>query len=265
MHGVRIVVAYDGTGFAGWQRQPGLRTVQVELEAAAAALAGAEVTVRGASRTDSGVHALGQLAAFDSPREIPAHGWLRGLNGRLAPDVAVVSAEACEAGFEPRYAARAKTYRYLLHLGPVRDPLLRDRVWHLGPRRARATGVRASDPAEWLDLAAMRAATAELVGTHDFRAFKTASDPREQTVRTLSRVEVIEGFGGRNDLCAIEIRGDAFMHNMVRILAGTLVEVGRGRMTAAELRDVIARGERAGAGETAPPEGLYLVRVELGP
>ncbi len=261
-YGVRLIVAYDGTDFTGWQRQPGFRTVQAELEAAVAALAGEDVKVRGASRTDTGVHALAQLAGFDSPRQIPPYKWVRGLNGKLPYDIAVRSAEPCEAGYDPRYDARAKTYRYLLHLGPVRDPLLRGRAWHLGPRRARSTGAPPMTPAEWLDRDAMRAATAELVGTHDFRAFKTAIDPREQTVRTLFRVEILEGWAGREDLLAIEVRGDAFMHNMVRILVGTLVDVGRGRLTPEALREVIRAGDRAGAGETAPPGGLYLVEVE---
>ncbi|MBX3273261.1 MAG: tRNA pseudouridine(38-40) synthase TruA [Sandaracinaceae bacterium] len=262
MHGVRVVVAYDGAGFAGWQRQPGQRTVQSELEAAVAALAGADVRVRGASRTDSGVHALGQLAAFDSPRAIPPYKWLRGLNGKLPPDVAVRSAEACEAGYEPRFDARAKTYRYLLHLGPARDPLLRDRAWHLGPKRARPTGGRPTRTSDWLDLDAMRGAAAELLGTHDFRAFRSAHDPREQTVRTLWRADVIAHFGGREDVLAIEVRGDAFLHNMMRIIAGTLVEVGRGRRTARDVAASLASGARADAGETAPPGGLYLVEIE---
>lgn len=260
--GVRIVVAYDGAGFTGWQRQPGFRTVQGELEAAVAVLAGVEVKVRGASRTDTGVHALGQIAAFDSPRDIPPYKWVRGINGKLDEDVAVRSAEPCEPGYDPRFDARAKTYRYLLHLGAVRDPLLSERAWHLGPRRARSTGHPPVDPAEWLDVEAMRAAAKELEGTHDFRAFKTSRDPREQTVRTIDRVEVIEGWDGREDIVAIEVEGNAFMHNMVRIIAGTLVDVGRSRRAPESLREVIANGDRAGAGETAPPGGLYLVEIQ---
>lgn len=261
---MRLVVAYDGTHFAGWQRQPRDTTVQVVVEDAIEHLAGARCKVRGASRTDAGVHAHGQVAAFDSPREIAPHGWQRGLNSKLPPGVAVVRAEPCAVGYNPRYDALAKTYRYLLHLGPVRDPFLRGRAWHLGPRRSQPLRRRPAKPEEWLDVDAMREAAGRLVGEHDFVAFKTAADPRPTTVRTLTRVEVFP-FAGRTDLLAIEIRGTAFMHNMVRILVGTLVEVGRKRRTPDELSALLGpRGRREDAGETAPPQGLYLVEVELG-
>ncbi|MCB9597508.1 MAG: tRNA pseudouridine(38-40) synthase TruA [Sandaracinaceae bacterium] len=262
MYGVRVVVSYDGTGFCGWQRQPGLRTVQEELEAAVAKLTGEPTHVRATSRTDSGVHAFGQLAAFDTPRDIPDFGWVRGINGKLTDEIAVLSAEPCAPGYDPRYDAEAKTYRYLLHLGPIRDPLLRDRAWHLGPRRARPCGGWPTHPSQWLDVPSMQAAAAEMVGTHDFKAFKRAIDPREKTVRTLTRVDVIEHWGGREDLLAVEIRGNSFMHNMIRILVGTLLDVGRERMTPEDVRDVIVGGERKDAGETAPACGLYLVEVE---
>jgi len=264
VYGVRIRVAYDGTRFNGWQVQPGQRTVQEELERAVEQIAGERYRVFGCSRTDSGVHALGQVAAFDTPRQIEMFKWVRGLNGGLPQDVAVLSAEPCEAGYNPRYHSTGKTYRYLLHLGPIRDPLLTGRAWHLGPRRARSVGAYPKDPADWLDVEAMRAAAEAFVGTHDFRAFKTSRDPREQTVRTLTRVDVIERFADRDDLLAIEVRGTAFLHNMVRILVGTLVEVGRDKRAPAEIAEVIAAGDRAGAGETAPPDGLYLVEIELG-
>jgi len=264
VHGVRIRVAYDGARFNGWQVQPGQRTVQAELQRAVERLSGEPCVVYGCSRTDSGVHALGQVAAFDTPRDIEMYKWVRGLNGGLPQDVAVLSAEPCEAGYNPRYHSAGKTYRYLLHLGPVRDPLLTGRAWHLGPRRARSVGAYPTEPADWLDVDAMRAAATAFVGTHDFRAFKTSRDPREQTVRTVSRLEVIERYGDRDDLLAVEIRGDAFLHNMVRIVVGTLVEVGRDRRDPADIAGVIAAGDRAEAGETAPPDGLYLVEIELG-
>lgn len=264
MPGVCLVVAYDGSAFAGWQSQPGERTVQATLEKAVATLSGVEGRVFGASRTDSGVHAYGQVAAFDSPREIALHGWQRGLNGRLPEDISIQSATVCAEGYNPRYDALAKTYRYLLHLGPARDPLLRGRAWHLGPRLARPLGGRPTRPEDWLNIPAMREAAAELIGEHDFRAFKSSRDPRKSTVRKLTRVDIAH-WRGRTDLLAIEVRGNAFLHNMVRIIAGTLVDVGRERATAADVAAVLRpQGARDEAGQTAPPHGLYLVEVELG-
>jgi tRNA pseudouridine38-40 synthase len=263
--GVRLVVTYDGSDFVGWQRQPGQRSVQGTLEEAVGALEGRPVAVRGASRTDAGVHAHGQVAAFDTAREIPRVGWVRGLNGKLPPDVAVRDAAPCPVGYRPRFDAVAKTYRYLLHLGPVRDPLLRDRAWHLGPRRARPGGRERRAPEDWLDLDAMDAAARALVGEHDFRAFRSSADDRENTRRTLTSVRVERRFAGRDDVVALEVRGTAFMHHMVRILTGTLVEVGRERMSPKDVAALLSPdADRRGAGETAPAHGLYLVSIELG-
>lgn len=266
MHGVRLRVAYDGSGFAGWQRQPALRTVAGELERALEAIVGEPIEVRGASRTDAGVHADDQVAAFDSPRELPMVGWVRALNGKLPEDIAVRVAEPCPLGYRPRFDAAAKTYRYLLHLGPVRDPQWRRQVWHLGPRRARPwRGGAPARPEDWLDLDAMSVAAAVLVGEHDFRAFRAAGDTRENTMRTLTRVELVRAFCGREDLIAIEVRGTAFMQHMVRILVGTLVEVGRERMRAEDVAGLLGpSGARERAGETAPAAGLTLVSIELG-
>ncbi len=266
MHGVRLRVAYDGSELAGWQRQPGLRTAQGELEAAVSAIAGAPVEVRGASRTDAGVHAEDQIAAFECERALPMVGWVRALNGKLPRDIAVRLAEPCAVGYRPRFDAKSKLYRYLLHLGPVRDPMWRRMVWHLGPRRARPWREgEPPSPSAWLDVEAMAAAARELEGTHDFRAFRAAGDERESTVRTLARVEVRPSFYGRDDLLAIEVHGTAFLQHMVRILVGTLVEVGRERMSAADVRALLGPGgTRDRAGETAPASGLTLVRVELG-
>jgi tRNA pseudouridine38-40 synthase len=260
---VLLRVAYDGAGFAGWQRQPAERTIQGELERALGALLGEAVEVRGASRTDAGVHAEDQAVAFDSNRALPLHGWVRGLNGKLPPDIAVREAQSCALGYHPRFDAIAKTYRYLLHLGPVRDPLMRDRAWHLGPKRARPGPAR--EPAEWLDLDAMEHAAANFEGEHDFRAFRASGDARENTVRTLTRVALERQVCERDDLVAIVVRGTAFLQHMVRILVGTLIEVGRERMHPVEVAALLcADASRDRAGETAPPWGLYLAKTELG-
>lgn len=265
-HGVRLRVAYDGSELAGWQRQPGLRTVQGELEHALSALVGTPMEVRGVSRTDAGVHADDQVVAFDSPRELPMQGWIRGLNGKLPGEIAVWEATPCAVGYRPRFDAVAKTYRYVLHLGPVRDPKWRRFAWHLGPRRARPwRGAPPSRPEEWLDLDEMAEAARRLVGDHDFRAFRASGDERESTRRTLTEVRIERDHAGRGDLVAVVVRGTAFLQHMVRILVGTLVEVGRERMSAGQVAALLGpEGRREGAGETAPAGGLTLAKVELG-
>ena len=265
-HGVRLTLAYTGTEFAGFQRQPGMRTVQGVLEAAVEKICQVPVSVRGASRTDAGVHAEGQVVAFDTERELTPRRWLLALNRYLPDDAAVQAAQACEPGYEPRFDAVDKTYRYLFYLGLARDPHLRARAWQL-PR----TGAARSDSGEaWaraceLDLEAMRAACAQLIGTHDFRAFRAADDERDLTVRTLHSLELTPDYLGRPNLLALEVRGSAFMKNMVRILAGTLFAVGRSKLTAAEIAGLLGpNAQRTPAMQTAPAHGLTLVRVSLG-
>jgi tRNA pseudouridine38-40 synthase len=256
---VLLTVAYDGTAFSGWARQPGQRTVQGTLEDAIASMNGASVELRGASRTDAGVHALGQRAAFDPARDIPPQGWLLGLNAALPDDLAVRAAEPAPADYTPRFDTVDKHYRYLVLLDSVRDPLLRQRAWQLGPREL---GKRAE---RRLDLDAMRAAAAQLVGTHDFRAFRSADDARENTVRTLVSLDVTPSFASDARLVALDVVGTAFMKNMVRILAGTLIEVGTGAREAGSVAALLGpQAERREAGPTAPAHGLTLVSMRLG-
>ncbi len=250
MPGVLCTVAYDGTAFSGWARQPSARTVQGTLEAAIESMNGAPARTRGASRTDRGVHALGQRAAFDAAREIAAEGWAKGLNAALPEDVAVVAASECEAGYDPRFDTVDKTYRYLVLSSPLRDPLLRQRAWWVR---------------EALDARAMREAAELLVGRHDFRAFRAADDARENTVRTISSLAVERGYAGDPRVVVVTVTGDAFMKNMVRILTGTLVEVGAGRRAPGSVGALLGEAAtRPDAGPTAPPEGLTLLEVRLG-
>ncbi len=243
---VRLIVRYDGTEFSGWQRQRGVPTVQEAIEIAASAMACERITVRGAGRTDAGVHAHGQLAAFQTLATIPEHGWRLGLTGRLPRTVAITDARYVQDDFDPRRASAGKRYRYLILSSPDRDPLLRDRAWHL-----------------WgdLDVGLMRREAEALVGTHDFAAFRAADCERLTTTRTLFRIDVRPGWMGRDDLIAVEVEGTAFLKNMVRVIVGTLVDVGRGRLpsgtTAARLLD----HDRTRSGMTAPPQGLYLDEV----
>jgi tRNA pseudouridine38-40 synthase len=266
LRGVRLTLAYDGTAFAGFQRQPVARTVQAELEAAIAHVTQAPAVVRGAGRTDAGVHAEGQIVAFDTERDLPPRRWLLALNRYLPDDVSVQAVEHCEPGYNPRYDAIDKLYRYLFYVGLGRAPLLRHRAWHLG-----RGGLVASNAADLssracaLDLPAMRDAARVLVGTHDFRAFRSSDDVRPNSHRTLHRVELIEDFRAQPQVIALEVEGSAFMKNMVRIIAGTLVAVGRGRMTPADVAALLGPAAvRSKYSDTAPGHGLTLVRVTLG-
>lgn len=266
-HGVLLRVAYDGTAFHGWQAQVGLRCVQSELARVASQIAQHPVSVRGASRTDAGVHAEDQVAAFATERELSPRRWAQALNRYLPPDLAVRDVAACPPDYEPRFDARDKVYRYLYHLGAVRDPLLRHRAWHLGkqiprhyPDRERLNGARHA-----LDLDAMHAAARAFVGTHDFCAFRAAADTRQDTVRTMLRVSLSEGYWGNPELLALEVHGTAFMKNTVRIMAGTLIAAGRGRLSAEAVTALLRPGQsREHPGETAPPEGLTLLKVNIG-
>ena len=267
MHGVCVCLGYDGTDFHGWQAQPGLRTVQGMLEEAIDEMGIEHSPVRGCSRTDAGVHALGQIASFAAAIEVPREGWVSGLNARLPKDIVVHDAQPCYRRYNPRFHAAHKRYRYLVRCGQQRDPLIRERAWQLGPkgmRRDVESQQRGAGVEDYLDLDAMRAAAAHFVGEHDFRAFRQSGDEREIVVREMFEVSVNPGWLGRPDLVAFEVVGNAFMKNMVRIMAGTLVDVGRGRIPPAAVPAMLREdSERTDAGQTAPAHGLTLVRIEL--
>jgi tRNA pseudouridine38-40 synthase len=242
-YGVLLEVAYDGTEFHGWATQPGARTVEDTLRGAVLALDPTASRLRGTSRTDAGVHAEGQLVAFDTGRDIPARGWTLGLNQHLPEDVAVRAARPVPLGFSPRFASRGKRYRYRVLADEVRDPRWRTRAW------------RVSD----VDATAMAREGEAAVGTHDFAAFRSAGDERATTVRTLKRVAVEAGSDPR--ILSVVVEGDAFLYNMVRILVGTMVDVGRGRLPAGAVARALEARERRLAGITAPAHGLVLEHV----
>lgn len=250
--GVLLSVAYDGAAFAGFAPQPGQRTVHgVLLEAVRALDPGVE-RLRGASRTDAGVHARAQAVALDPTRAIPPKGWVLGVNAALPSDLAVRTARRVPRGYEPRAHGRGKRYRYYLLVDRVRDPMLERVAWRIDPP---------------FDRGRAEAELSAIVGTHDFTAFRSASDPRVDTIRTLDRVTIIEPRSDEPRLLAIEVEGNAFMHNMVRIIAGTAVDVGRGRLKPGATTRALASGARTDLGMTAPPHGLILdeVRLELPP
>jgi len=240
---IKLTVEYDGTGLAGWQRQDNGPTVQEHLETALAEMTRTAVAVIGASRTDAGVHATGAVCNFHTEADIPLHGFRRGLNALLPPAIAVVSADEVPDDFHARFSARGKHYRYTVLARPDRSPLQRDRAWY----RSRP-----------IDEAAMRAAAAHLVGEHDFEAFRAAGCSAAHAVRRIARIDVARQGPDRVE---IDVLGNAFLRNMVRIVAGTLVEVGEGRRQAAEIPEILASRDRERAGQTAPAHGLCLVEV----
>ncbi len=235
---------YDGSGFSGWQVQPGERTVQSELERALGELAGEKIRTVAAGRTDAGVHALGQAAGFRTECRHRPEVFERGLNALLPPDVSVVSAVEEGPDFHARGDARGKTYSYVIRDGAPRSALGRGREWRMG--RA-------------LDLGVMREAAARLLGEHDFSSFRSSSCEAKSPVREIGRIEVFRDAAGR---AVLEFRGRSFLKQMVRAMVGTLVEAGLGKMTPSEMTGVLEARDRSAAGPTAPAEGLYLVEVQ---
>ena len=256
MRNFKLVISYDGTDFSGFQRQSNARSVQAELETALAAIEGTPVTVTGAGRTDAGVHALGQVASFKLASAIGLRDLFRALNATLPEDVRVLSTEQAAPEFSARFSARSKMYRYRISNARVMSPFQRRFAWHV----SRA-----------LDLDAMNAAARELLGEHDFASFQGAPSRSERnkttteidTTRTLTRsIWTEEPLAGGGRLLIYEVEGTGFLKYMVRAIVGTLVEVGDGRRSPASLGNILESGDRAEAGPTAPPAGLYLVRVD---
>lgn len=245
--GVLLTVAYDGGLYAGVALQENARTVGGELLGAIRELDPRASALRITSRTDAGVHARGQLIAFDTTRDIPPRGWALGLAAHLPAEIAVVRAARVELGFEPRRHVHSKIYRYCVLESSVRDPFLEGRAW------------RISDRLNQMD---MQTAAAQLQGEHDFAAFRGARDEREETVRRMFRVEVRRA---RSDarLWEVMVHGDRFLYRMVRIIAGTLVDVGRGRIDASATARALLSKSRLDLGVTAPAAGLYLDEILL--
>jgi len=243
MRQIKLVIEYDGTSLCGWQRQPNGPTVQQHIEEALAKLLQHDVRVTGASRTDAGVHARGQVASFQTERPIELHGIRRGLNSMLPESIAIREVTEVPLDFHPRFSATGKHYRYLIYRGADRSPRWRERAWH--------------HPVE-LAVAPMRAAATSLLGEHDFAAFRAVGCAAKTTVRTITSIDVTEA---ADDVLILDVRGNAFLRNMVRILVGTLSEVGRGYRESAQVAKILASRDRSLAGMTAPAHGLELIEV----
>jgi tRNA pseudouridine38-40 synthase len=245
--GVLMTLAYDGCFFSGLARQDNARTVAGEFEGALRAIDPRASHVRAASRTDRGVHARGQLVAFDTYKDINPRGWVLALTQHLPQQIAAVRAARVDAGFDPRGHALRKTYRYTVLHSPVRDPFLEGRAWRIYER---------------FNHSALHAAAQALVGEHDFAAFRSADDVRVRTVRQLFRIDVRQAHSDQR-ITLIDVEGDGFMHKMVRIIVGALVDIGRGRLAESALERALKTQTRTDLGVTAPAAGLCLERVIL--
>ena len=256
---IRLDVAYRGTNYRGWQRQDGYSTVQGEIEAALHRIVGEPVMTRGSSRTDAGVHALQQVAAFTTSRTIPAERFASALNANLPQDIRIIRSAEVSPDFDPIGDCVRKRYCYLIDDGPVLSPFLTGVVWdyRLGT----------------LDTEAMHTAAQTFLGEHDFASFQSEGSPRQSTVRTIFDIVVRRrvmplpfgpiGMCDENvpQVIAFEVEGNGFLYKMVRTMVGTLTTIGCGKRPRDWVTDIIAAKDRCVAGITAPPEGLYLTEI----
>jgi len=238
-----VTLEYDGTAYAGWQRQPDQPTIQAAIETALHRITHTDISVIGAGRTDAGVHALGQVASFRSDRAMTPDQWTRALNALLPPDISVRLTEQVADGFNARRWAQGKLYEYRILNRRPRSALERQRAWHL-----------------WgtLHVEHMREGAAFLTGQHDFSSFEGPQAGTDKKVCNLRRIDIIQA----GDILTIHMEADRFLKQMVRAIVGTLVEVGRGKRFPHAMKDILEAHDRRAAGYTAPPHGLYLMRVD---
>lgn len=243
MKRVKLIVSYDGTDYCGWQVQPNGITVEEVLNKALQKLTGEEICVIGASRTDSGVHALGNVAVFDTETTIPADRIAAALNQRLPEDIVIRSSEEVPLDFHPRYCDCSKTYEYRILNAKIPVPTMRHTHYFVSYD---------------LNVENMRQAASYLVGEHDFMSFCNVRTDVENTVRTIYSLDIVK----QGEELVVRITGNGFLYNMVRIIVGTLVRVGRGFYKPEKVKEILEAKDRKAAGVTAPPQGLYLVGIE---
>lgn len=243
MKRIKLIVAYDGTAYCGWQVQPGQPTIEAALNQALSELLGEEIVVIGASRTDSGVHALGNVAVFDTETLIPAEKLCYGVNQRLPEDIRVQSSIEVPMDFHPRRTVSRKTYEYRILNRRIPDPLTRLYSTHIYYD---------------LEVSLMQQAAAYLTGEHDYKSFCSVKTQALDTIRTIYDLTVT----GEGDMITITVTGSGFLYNMVRIIAGTLMEVGRGAYPPEKVAEILKGCDRTLAGPTALAQGLRLVQIE---
>lgn len=243
MRRIKLIVAYDGTEYSGWQIQPEAPTIEMYLDKAIRELTGENVHVTGASRTDAGVHAYGNVAVFDTESTIPGDRFTFALNRFLPDSIVIQDSWEVSVDFHPRHCDTRKTYEYRILNTAVPLPQKRNFTWHV---------------AGSIDIEKMKEAAAYIVGEHDFKSFCCVRTQAESTVRTIYSLEVLQ----EGSEIIIRIKGNGFLYNMVRIIAGTLIQVGKGRLKPEYVKQMLEAKDRTVAGQTAPPQGLTLVGIE---
>ena len=244
MRNIKLVIEYDGKEFNGWQKQPTKLNIQGEIERAIKQITGEEVDLTASGRTDAGVHALGQVANFKTNSNIPIEKIPIALNSNLKKSIIIKSAEEVEERFHSRLNCKRKTYRYIINNSRYGTAIYRNLEMHIPMK---------------LNIQKMQEAVKYFEGEHDFKAFKASGTSSKSSVRTIYKAEVIDA---GNERIYIELTGSGFLYNMVRIISGTLVEVGLGKIEPSEMQTIIESQKRENAGKTLPPQGLYLVNVE---
>ena len=246
MRNIRLTIEYDGKDFNGWQKQPTKLNIQGEIERAIESLTGEEnIDLIASGRTDAGVHALGQVANFKTNNEsIPIEKFALALNTKLKRSVRIKNAEEVDERFHSRYTCKRKTYRYIINNNECESAIYRNFEYHMPVK---------------LDIKVMQKAIKHFEGEHDFKGFKASGTSSKSSVRTIYLAEVKNTDDGR---IYIELTGNGFLYNMVRIIAGTMVDVGMGKIKPEEITDIINKGDRQLAGKTLPPNGLFLIKVE---
>lgn len=243
MRNIKLVIEYDGKGFNGWQKQPNKLNIQGEIERAIFQITGEEVNLIASGRTDAGVHSLGQTANFKTNSSIPIEKFAIAINSKLKRSIRIQSAEEVDERFHSRYSVKSKRYRYTINNTEYGSAIYRDMEYHFPIK---------------LDVEKMKIGAKYFEGEHDFKAFKASGTSSKSSIRNIYKAEVIEDKNGR---IYIELTGNGFLYNMVRIIAGTLLEVGIGKILPEEIPTIISNGERARAGKTLPPNGLCLMEV----
>lgn len=244
MRNIKLTIEYDGKDFNGWQKQPNKLNIQGTIEKAIEQITGEQVELNASGRTDAGVHALGQVANFKTNSNLPIEKWPLALNANLKKSIVIKSAEEVDERFHSRLTCKRKTYRYVINNSKYGTAIYRNLETHI-PQK--------------LNIEKMKKAVKFFEGEHDFKAFKASGTSSKSSVRTIYNAEVIEA---KNDRIYIELTGSGFLYNMVRIIAGTLVEVGLGKIDPEEIQNIIQSKDRSKAGKTLPPQGLYLLKVE---
>lgn len=242
MKNVKLTIEYDGTNYHGWQVQSNAKTVQGTVERAIHGLTGEEITITGSSRTDQGVHAYGQVANFFTESNIPQDKFSYALNRMLPEDIVIIKSEAVSMDFHARYCSKGKKYRYLIYNSSFPSAIFRNRSYHVSHH---------------LDMEEMEKSIGFFLGTHDFSAFRSTGSSTKTSVRRIFDVKLTR----TEDNILFEVSGDGFLYNMVRIMVGTIVDVGMGRIKSNDIPCIIESLERKRAGRTAPAQGLYLVEV----